>query len=67
MSNIKAINENTLNNKCITMSDLSNKTNEKEDLFCPDNDNKKIKNFTKRKRKKTAPIENVVIAKREKA
>jgi hypothetical protein len=27
-----------------------NKTNEKEDLYCPDNDNKTIKKFTKRKR-----------------
>ena len=49
---IKATNENSLNSKCITMPDLSNKTNEKEDLFCPDNDNKKIKRFTKRKRNK---------------
>jgi hypothetical protein len=52
MSNIKAINENSLNSKCKTMSDLSNKTNEKEYLFCPDNDNKKIKRFTKMKRNK---------------
>ena len=48
MSNIKSINENSLNRKCITMSDLSN---EKKDLFCNDNNNKKIKRFTKRKRK----------------
>ena len=47
---IKATNENSLNSKCITMPDLSNKTNEKEDLYCPDNDNKTIKKFTKRKR-----------------
>ena len=32
------------------MPDLSNKANEKEDLYCPDNDNKTIKIFTKRKR-----------------
>ena len=49
---IKATNENSLNSKCKTMSDLSNKTNEKEYLFCPDNDNKKIKRFTKMKRNK---------------
>ena len=47
---IKATNENSLNSKCITMPDLSNKANEKEDLYCPDNDNKTIKKFTKRKR-----------------
>jgi hypothetical protein len=34
------------------MSDLSNKTNEKEDILCNVNNNKKIKRFTKRKRKK---------------
>lgn len=51
MSNIKSNNENSLNIKCITISDLSNKTNEKDDLVSTFNDNKKIKGFTKRKRK----------------
>ena len=51
MSNIKSNNENSLNINCITISELSNKTNEKEDLVSTFNDNKKIKIFTKRKRK----------------
>jgi hypothetical protein len=51
MSNIKSINENSLNNKCITMSELSNKTNEKDDLVDTFNDNKKVKRVTGRKRK----------------
>ena len=54
MSNIKSINENSLNNECITITDLSNKTNEKADLFDTFNGDKKIKGikrFTGRKRK----------------
>ena len=54
MSNMKSINENSLNNRCITMTGLSNKTNEKADLFETFNDNKiikGIKRFTGRKRK----------------
>lgn len=51
MSNIKSNNENSLKINCITISELSNKTNEKEDLVSTFNDNKKIKRFTKRKRK----------------
>lgn len=51
MSNIKTnINENSLNSKCITMTDLSNKTNEKDDLISNLNDNKILEGFTKRKR-----------------
>ena len=54
MSNMKSINENSLNNKCIAMTGLSNKTNEKADLFESFNGNKKIKGikrFIGRKRK----------------
>ena len=54
MSNMKSNNENSLNNKCIAMTGLSNKTNEKADLFDIFNGNKKIKGikiFTGRKRK----------------
>ena len=53
MSNIKSINEISLNNKCIAITGLSNKTNEKADLFDIFNGNKKIKGikrFTGRKR-----------------
>jgi len=51
---MKSINENSLNNKCITMTGSSNNINEKADLFDIFNDNKKIngkKRFTGRKRK----------------
>ena len=50
-NNIKSINENSLNNKCITMSDLSHKTNEKDDLVDTFNGNRKIKRLSGRKRK----------------
>ena len=51
MSNIKSINENNLNSKSKTMSDLSNKTNEKSDLVDNFNGNRKIKRIIGRKRK----------------